>query len=346
MQTDLRRQLVRAACAIQTALSRRAREEAAVALPTGALAQCERLTALYALARSRRWNAATSACGRQLRRGLEDLHRQLWASIDELDLPGPRVAASLREIYDDLAALEREFDGVRIDLADHKIAVTTQPIELDGVYLGRFEIVFDWEAFGRRGCCYEVVALNGHASSVDDSVTHPHVRDNDLCEGEAASGLRSALDAGRLFDFFVIVAQTLATYNPGSAYVSLDQWHGAACSDCGATVSDDDSTSCERCESTLCDDCGGGCASCGRTICSECDYLCAGCQENHCGSCVTRCTACRNNFCERCLIDDQCQRCRDAAEDAAREAEADTPETAPSGAPALAPCVGEAALPA
>ena len=31
---------------------------------------------------------------------------------------------------------------------------------------------------------------------------------------------------GRLFDFFVIVRQVLNTYNPHSAYISLEDWDG------------------------------------------------------------------------------------------------------------------------
>src|SRR5690606_18801456 len=103
----------------------------------------------------------------------------------------------------------------------------------------------------------------------------PHVQDEGLCEGEGRQTLRSALEQGRLFEFFLVVERILNTYNAGSAYVSLDEWNGVSCDDCGRTTNEDDSVSCQECGTCSCDDCYRYCESCSESFCAGCAVLCA-----------------------------------------------------------------------
>jgi len=342
-----RAQLLRIALAVHRQLERRRSVCYPSALPAVSFERCQRLLGFLQLAQVRQWQAAARTCRDRLRRALEDLRRQVEASLDEIRRLPSSPSVSARDLYEELLALNTEFDDVRIDLKERIISAVTDVVELDGVALGRFEILLDWERLGDGSACYEVIASDPNPAAADSSVTHPHVRDGQLCEGSAWGAVRAALGSGRLLDFFTVVAQTLATYNGESAYVSLDLWAGLACADCGFTSGDDDRTVCEGCECDLCSDCGASCADCDRTNCSECSRSCAACAQSFCGPCLVSCASCDNDFCERCLSDGQCTKCRDvAAEEEARPpTEANWSATAALDAAADSLCMGQAPLP-
>ena len=73
--------------------------------------------------------------------------------------------------------------------------------------------------------------------------------------------LQAALEVGRLCDFFLMVRQVLRTYNPDSPYVSLDNWEGKQCSDCGDFINEDCRCYCELCDRTYCEQCMSVCRS-------------------------------------------------------------------------------------
>ena len=110
-----------------------------------------------------------------------------------------------------------------------------EPITLEDVYLGEFEIrldVFRLSELSSR-IPYTVIALHPHPASSSDDVTHPHVSGRHLCEGDGSAAIRAALSHGRLFDFFSMVLGVLRTYNSDSPYVRLEDWNGVSCYDCG-----------------------------------------------------------------------------------------------------------------
>ena len=127
-----------------------------------------------------------------------------------------------------------------------------------------------------------MIAIDANPAGANDSVTHPHVQDEELCEGDGQQSIRKALEQGRLLDFFVIVANLLRTYNSGSPYISLSEWHGVECADCGYSVSADDRWICEKCETTLCEECNYNCFGCDRIYCNECVTRCENCEEYSC----------------------------------------------------------------
>ncbi|MBL9164290.1 MAG: hypothetical protein JNL18_16285 [Planctomycetaceae bacterium] len=346
MPETRRRESIRAACRIVAAT-----RTAAVEPPPLPLAAWERVAALAQLlevAQARRWRHAHERCRERLRRAASDLRRQLDECDRELARRTPDEASTLRDVVADLDALEREFVDVRIDLKESLLAVVTESIVLQGVELGPFEIELAWERKAVRSFSYAVRALSPRPATGDESVVHPHVRDDQLCEGEGHAAICAALHDRRLLDFFTIVAQTLATYNGESAFASLEHWAARRCTDCGATVDDDEGSCCERCESSLCGDCDCGCSGCGRTACSTCGASCAACHEHCCQSCLEKCSHCHEDCCERCCHDGECSICRTAAADEQEvnsgEAAADPPPTPVSGDSANAVRLGEAAL--
>jgi hypothetical protein len=56
--------------------------------------------------------------------------------------------ATIGEVYEDLLALEVDFEACDFDFRGRWLSVTTEPITLENVYLGPFEIRLDW---GRAG---------------------------------------------------------------------------------------------------------------------------------------------------------------------------------------------------
>jgi hypothetical protein len=314
-------------------------------LPQAAWDRCQAVSGLLQTAVNRGWTAAASACRDRLRQAVTELRWQLESYGHELAEPSSRIW-SVREVYDDLAALPTGFKDVHFDLAAQTVALTTAPVTLDGVYLGPFTILLEWDEIGRAAPDYRVISQEECSASADAGVTHPHVRDERLCEGEGATSIRLALAEGRILDFFTIVAQTLATYNAESAFVPLVRWQGVVCGDCGYTASDDDRTSCERCEDDLCCDCSTGCSDCGRTLCSGCAHPCAGCSESHCESCLKPCPDCRKAFCEGCLNEECCDNCRPDDEEETEGEPAQPGALLSADATADALGVGQAALPA
>ncbi|MEQ8788820.1 MAG: hypothetical protein RIC55_21085 [Pirellulaceae bacterium] len=255
-------------------------------------------------AASRRVRADLTATLDQLRDAALDVQRSLRS-------PDPGFVMSPQQIYHDLVALYDEFEEVEIVAKSRIISVKTEAIQLQDLYLGPFKIVLHWDQFDER-MPYEVVALDPQpASRVGDDVVHPHVQGEDLCEGEAKALLRSALRQGRLFDFFVIVRQTLQTYNPSSAYVAIDEWDGRRCADCDTHVGDEGDYSCEQCRCLVCDDCEITCEGCGGCFCGECMNRCEKCNQASCDQCLKTCGRCSASCCRECHENEVCKSCEE-----------------------------------
>jgi hypothetical protein len=232
----------------------------------------------------------------------------LDSQLAQLRRPSPKCA-TVRDIYEDLRALNDEFEDVLVDLEAGTISATTDPITLRGTELGPFEIRLEWRELAERSP-YRVIALAPNPAATNDAVTHPHVQDERLCEGEGRAAIEAALDQGRLGDFFLIVTRLLRTYAQGQAYVELSGWEGLVCSDCGARIDADERYLCERCEAELCGECSSTCECCGMGFCSECVKSCNACGQASCESCLTSCTHCDKKCCQECLNDQLCSTCQ------------------------------------
>ena len=219
-----------------------------------------------------------------------------------------RTVPPFGELYRDLRQLCDEFERIRYDPKSDELAVTTDAIELEGVYLGPFEIRLHLPAMAemRYNTIYSVIALDPHPAAGSPHVPHPHISDQSLCPGDAGAAIRKALVTGRLCDFFLLIRSILTVYNPASPYVELDQWSGLACHDCGDVVDGDDLRWCPSCERDFCDDCVGYCQTCDETTCLACLETCPACNEPNCPACRSLCPDCGESICTHCLEHGDC----------------------------------------
>jgi hypothetical protein len=286
-----------------------------ISLPQHAWNLCRELVRLHSDVQARGWRTATEHVERRIAGSLESLINEARHSARSCSSDSHlHVRTSLRTLVDDLSALTAEFDEVEFDLRKKRLWVETDPIELEGLALGRFRIVLRWSRLGENRP-YFLEALDPNEAAGDSSVTHPHVRDDALCEGDGKAAIRAALEEGRLFDFFLLVRQILETYNSSSAYVRIEDWVGVKCVDCGSTTDREEASSCERCDSDLCSDCMSSCSDCGRSSCSECQSHCQGCECDFCRRCLNDCDGCGDAFCINCLTDGMCDTCLETSEE-------------------------------
>jgi hypothetical protein len=286
--------------------------------------------------------------GRRSSRALAALERRVTDFQSDFDAYAEQLRAfarrppapTFRDLHAELLALEEEFEEAEIDLQGKTLSIVTEPIELEEVDLGRFRVVMHCEAPADPE--YEVVALDPNEPSSSDfaNVVHPHVRDDNLCEGDGHDAIRAALRSGRLCDFFALVRQVLRTYNPGSAYARLSEWDGQECQDCGCRTTDE--LSCSRCGDSTCSDCSRSCSGCDCDLCTYCAHECSGCEERFCSDCLAESSSSGGGLCTSCLEERENEREEDEQES---EDESEPEEAAPE--PAVhAVHVGEADVPA
>lgn len=288
------------------------------------------------------WQVAREQAVLDYQRQLRRVQQLVTAEIDRHDfhLSQSTFRASRGDLIRDLCLLEQEFAQVRFDPKANLISVTTKPIELENLELGEFEIALHLETLAcNHVAFYEVVAINANCASSNDDVIHPHVQSNRLCEGEAQPAIRLALQQGRLLDFFQLVEQVLSTYNAASAYVTISEWHGTECDNCGHYCDPDALRACDDCEANICNGCGYGCKSCGDSYCSACTSSCEGCGEFVCNSCSASCADCEYQFCKDCL--NESERCDDCEKKANEKSDARPAEPA-----VHTDSMGEVAVPA
>jgi hypothetical protein len=296
-------------------------------LPDFAWAECQRLTRLVRHAQRFGWTTTARRLEPSLQRALGRLTDELGQITGQFTTHPAPIVPSLRELYDELVAIHEEFEHVRIELRHSLLIVQTDPIVLDDVDLGRFEIRLQWDRL-QRASPYWIRALDPRPAAVDASLYHPHVRDEVLCEGEGKQAIRNTLARGYLSEFFLVVARILETYNGGSAYASLANWEGRLCTDCGDVADEEGCRECSRCHDLLCSDCSQTCVGCDRDFCGECIGRCEGCEERCCNGCLSSCSACEGHYCDECLSDGLCEICT---------AEAADTETATESADAAGP---------
>jgi len=277
--------------------------------------QLERTRRSLALCAQWQWNGAARCLLHDLPYELNALRNEICRceeTLRQTQEPGP----TLRMLYDELQQIEKEFGSLRYDHDERFLAVTTEPIVLEDVYLGAFEIRLLLER--QAGTCVDAalraVAQDPRPAGADRLVTHPHVKDELVCLGDAALPLQRALASGRICDAFLLVRSVLETYNPDSAYVRLDRWHGRGCNECDRIINDDDSYMCESCQEDHCDECTLACPRCNDGVCCTCAQRCTACNEDHCPRCVTPCTQCGQRYCDSCLENGVCEGCQSEEE--------------------------------
>jgi hypothetical protein len=344
---DLRRQAIRAAVKIREHLLGPAHSAQQAALPQDAWEELGRTMRRLRYTERRNWQAASQSLLQDFDYTAGRLQREIELLRQNLASSGtPKLVTTASEIAADLIALDDEFESVTLDLKERSATVLTASITLEDVYLGPFRVVLHWEQIGRTRA-YVVHAEEPNCPEDRDDVTHPHVQENHLCEGEGAAPIKASLNAGRLLDFFVLIRQILGTYNPESAHISLANWHGGvSCTSCDSTLPRDDYSTCERCVEPLCGSCSSGCDGCSRYVCNECSGDCAQCGNHFCLGCLTSPPGTYRLLCDTCLEAQQ----KDPSDDTKDEVPPEPPASPTAAAiqpaaPAADPvCVGQTPL--
>ena len=282
---------------------------------TGQLQQLTGESNKMSTAVARGWLSAAQTCCEKVSRLLGEVEYCV-PRIRPLAERPLKETPTLSTLIEELDALEEEFGEIEFDTAKNTISVITEPITLEDIYLGPFKVQLELNRLDHLyyNSPYRVIALEPHPAATNDSVTHPHVSDERLCEGDGYAAIRAAMEEGRICDFFALVRSILNTYSADSPYVSLDDWNGSPCYDCGRTMSSEDTYYCEHCEHDYCGECSTYCRRCEETVCLSCSGQCSHCGELLCRDCVSACEGCGELFCEACLKDDLCPNCREEQE--------------------------------
>jgi len=257
------------------------------------------------------WLLAAKECCETVNRFGDDISCYLSQFKQIAEKPLHEIP-KLSTLVEDLKQLKQEFDKVNFDKKANTLSVITEPITLEDIYLGPFEIKLELHRLAElyKSAPYHCIALDPHPAGPSEDVTHPHVSGERLCEGEGYASIRAALEQGRICDFFTIVRGILNTYSPDSPYVSLSEWEGEACYECGYTVDSENSYYCGFCDHTYCEQCSTYCPHCEEIICLGCVGKCEVCEDQICPNCVRKCSECGALCCKSCLDEGICLNCQ------------------------------------
>jgi hypothetical protein len=128
---------------------------------------------------------------------LQELANSILLSQEQ---SGPAPISSQACIAGELRQLADEFEDVDILPKPGLIVAKTAPIELEGLGLGSFAIELHLDRLTEKAdvTCFDCVALDSNPASTDERITHPHVKDQALCAGEATVHIAKALKEGRI----------------------------------------------------------------------------------------------------------------------------------------------------
>lgn len=267
------------------------------------------------------WFRAAEKIKTRVNRNLSDFSYKLQqfknlSDSGETKLPKPSV------IFADLIQVEDEFGELNFDLKAKTVSVTTDPITLDDITFGSFEIRLFVDQMSKlySESPYKIIALEPNPAATDENVTHPHVSSEKLCEGDGCVAIRKAIEQGRICDLFTMVTNILQTYNPDSPYVALSDWDGVSCYDCGYTVSNDECYYCEYCEREYCSQCSTYCQICDTTLCLGCSFECPDCEQPVCRGCTATCIECEETVCKDCVTEEGlCKQCEEQRKEDSNE---------------------------
>ena len=172
-----------------------------------------RLLRRIEIASSRNWQAARELTVRDYRRTAEEMENQLCEIKKTISEVPQQPSVKTSDVFLDLMALREEFDDIRFAAKRKILSVVSKRIQLEDLNLGCFRIELHLETLATRGY-YEVIAVDPNQASSNDNVTHPHVQDDRMCEGDAQPAIKLALQQGRLLDFFQIVCLLYTSPSP------------------------------------------------------------------------------------------------------------------------------------
>ena len=252
----------------------------------------------------------------RIARTLNDLSYLISRNKQLLDVPEGKVP-KLSMLVAELQQLQADCGQIDYDKNNNAVSIVTSSIDLDDVYLGPFKIELHLNKLPElyKESPYLVIALEPNPAATDESVTHPHVSNERLCEGDGSVAIRTALEQGRLTDFFTMIKSILNTYNPDSPYIALSDWDGTPCYDCGYNCNRDNCYYCSFCDRDYCEECSSYCRICEETLCLGCGGQCPHCEELVCPNCISECKECEEICCKECLTENLCPNCLEERDD-------------------------------
>ena len=268
-----------------------------IASVEGTLHQSQQLSdqfSLYMKCRKRGWAAASDTVYQRMLQILQRIKHISTTSLQPIPASLASRCLSARDLCAELGQLADEFPQTSLDLKKQVISAQTEAIVLEDIYLGEFrlELHLDRLLSHCDAKAFDIVALDPHPASGDADIVHPHVRDNQICAGDGAAPIASALREGRIADAFLAIHAVIRTYNSSSPYISLDRWQGIVCSDCGNSEDDDNSFFCDGCSSYFCRECFSSCDLCNEAYCNSCLEQDDESDRNCCPSCRHQCEFC------------------------------------------------------
>ena len=128
-------------------------------LPDRDWVQCRSLMRQIDLCTQRNWTHAAAVLEDRLNGPFERAPTACRKSADKSPAPeGSRLLKPSARSSKISITLSDEFEGVRVDGANQTLSITTEPIVLEEIDLGPFEIRLHWDRISERRP-YEVVAL-------------------------------------------------------------------------------------------------------------------------------------------------------------------------------------------
>ena len=165
---------------------------------------------LFYAAVEKGWFGSAEKIRTRVNRNLSDFSYQLQkfkdlVNSDETKLPKPA------DIFAELSQIDQELGEYQFDLKEKTVTVITDPITLDDIPFGPFEIKLFLNEISKlySESCYRIIALEPNPAGTDSDVTHPHVSSERLCEGDGVVSIRKAIEQGRLCDFFTMIVNIL-----------------------------------------------------------------------------------------------------------------------------------------
>lgn len=256
------------------------------------------------------WIQSAKNLQQQIKTKSDDLVYAAEKTKQLANRPQP-VLPEISTILSGLQQTEQDCGEITFNMEHNVVSIETDTVNLEDVYLGPFKIELHLNKLPElnKDTPYYCIALDPQPAATSDDVTHPHVSNDRLCEGDGISIIRAALEEGRLCDFFCIVTNILNTYNPDSPYVALDDWSGISCYDCGYLCDSENIYYCCFCERDYCESCSSYCRICDETVCLGCGGSCQFCEEFICSNCMKECSLCGAQCCETCLEENMCPTC-------------------------------------
>lgn len=265
--------------------------------------RAHKYTRLTALAVNRGWWLAAGKCLQQLR----NCHGSLtsfagYASrfSGQARKQAVRAKINATDLKEEIAGVFKAWpDSAEVNHKESYLAVTTGPITLFKVPLGRFKVKWDWLSNSMSA-----EALEPHPCYSKPHITHPHVSEGGLCMGTAENAYCSALNDYRLVDAFDLVLAMLHHYGK-SPFWRLEEWYKPRprCGNCQAYDEQDQMSLCPcGCGRYVCQKgCGKECSGCQMRFFASHGFACRHCLKPACLKCRTMCGTCHLTGCQTCL---------------------------------------------